>query len=323
MITRILAYAWIVALAALLTSGVVFAEPFKLYINKHNSDQNFVLLENQLSATVTHTAEGMEIILDGVEVSLRCRGDAASTDACTIAIEPDSSSSGGSSTGGSSTGSSSGGSSTGSSSGGSSTGSSSGSDDCTPSSWNSCDGTGSSSSGGSSGGSTSGSSTGGSSTSGSSSGVTTVSTGGCGGIVACSSKDFGANGTEPQATYTIRPSKIYAFPMSAPNRTASGSVTWATTASTPANTDNSMLRVWFSKEAGGVPVSSDDDCGDAVSSIGTAGYYYGGSYPGYCTLNSGTNYYINFAYCPGNSDSDLRCLNSPAAAQSLNIYLKP
>ena len=289
------------------------AEPFKLYINKHDSAQNVVLLENELSATVKHTSEGMEITLQGVEISMRCRGNSSSTDGCTIAIEPGTTTT--TTTSGGSTDTSGG-----SSGSGTTTTSTSGSDDCTDgtSTWASsgCDDSTTSTSSGDSG-STTSSSGGGSTTT-----TTTTSggsTAGCGSGVVCSTRDFGPDTNVQQQSYTFR-SSIYAFPMSAPNRAVTSSVTWATTASTPANKDGSSLRAWLSKEAGGPPVGSDPDCGEGRQTIDQFYYSYG---RGSCPLDASTKYWFNFAYCPGNPKTDLRCLNSPSPAQELRLYIVP
>ena len=303
-------------LAVCLSIGLsAMAEPYKLYINKHDSAQNVVLLENELSATVKHTAEGMEITLQGVEISMRCRGNSSSTDGCTIAIEPGSTTTTTTTGGGGSTDTS------GGSSGSGTTTNTSGGDGCADgtSTWASgdCDDSGSSSSS-DSGSSDSGSSGSGSSGSGSSDSGSS-STGGCGSGVVCSTRDFGALTSVGQELYEFR-SSIYAFPMSPPNLTGTASVRWTPSASTPANTDGSSLRMWLSKEAGGVPLGSSKACGAEQSLLASFYYTYGS---GDCPLSPSTKYWMNFAYCPGNASTDLRCLNSPSPAQQLKLYIVP
>lgn len=50
-----------------------------------NGADNRIELEGELSATVTHTAEGMAIEIPGVEITLDCEGS-VETEACTVAI---------------------------------------------------------------------------------------------------------------------------------------------------------------------------------------------------------------------------------------------
>ena len=297
------------------------AEPYKLYINKHDSEQNVVLLENELSASVKHTSEGMEITLQGVEISMRCRGNTSSTDGCTIAIEPSSTAtSTTTSTTDGATNTSAGSSGSGTTT---STTGSSGSDDCASgtSTWANSDCDGSSTSTNTDGSGSTNTSGGGSTTT-----TTTTSggdsTGGCGGNVVCSTRDFGPLTSVTQQQYTLR-SSIYAFPMSAPNLSGFGSITWATTASTPTNRDGSSLRVWFSKSAGGTPLTTQPQCGSSVSTISARTYFYGSGRDGYCNLDTGTKYWANFAYCPGAAGADLRCLNSKEPAQELRLYIAP
>ena len=101
--------------AALLIGSPVSAQAAVLKIN-----DNVINLSGELSASVKHTAEGMEIEIPGVEITLDC-DTAADPDNCTVTIGSGTSSSG-SGTGSSSSGTGSSGSGTGSS--GSGTGSS-------------------------------------------------------------------------------------------------------------------------------------------------------------------------------------------------------
>ena len=61
------------AMAGVLLATTSLANTYRLYINKDQGAQNYVEFTDALSATVTHTSEGMELILPGVEVQLRCK----------------------------------------------------------------------------------------------------------------------------------------------------------------------------------------------------------------------------------------------------------
>ena len=75
-------------LLALVSAGALAAQ-YKLYINKDQSASNVIVFEDNMGATVTHTNEGMELVLPGVEVALRCKSTDTNntTDSCVIAIE--------------------------------------------------------------------------------------------------------------------------------------------------------------------------------------------------------------------------------------------
>jgi hypothetical protein len=205
-------------------SLTTFAAEYKLFINKDQSASNVIVFEDNMSATVTHTAEGMELTLPGVEVALRCKSSDGNntTDTCVIAIEPGStaSSSGSTSSGSTSGGSTSGG----STSGGSTSGGSTSGGDCVVTTWNDCGGSssgGSTSGGSTSGGSTSGGSTSGGSTSGGSTsgGSTGGGSGSCSntGDVQCGSLNYGSagsNATGNTSRITLKPGTTLALPFS-------------------------------------------------------------------------------------------------------------
>ena len=67
------------------------AAEYKLYINKDQSTSNVIVFEDNMSATVKHTNEGMELTLPGVAVSLDCKNSdgSNSTGSCVIAVGAD------------------------------------------------------------------------------------------------------------------------------------------------------------------------------------------------------------------------------------------
>ena len=77
------------ALAALILSVAVTdgaAATYKLYINKAQDDNNYVVLDGDLTASVLHTAEGMELTIPGIEVQMRCKP--VEEGECTIGLSP-------------------------------------------------------------------------------------------------------------------------------------------------------------------------------------------------------------------------------------------
>ena len=252
------------------------AAEYKLYINKDQSTSNVIVFEDNLSATVKHTNEGMELTLPGVAVSLDCKNSdgSNSTGSCVIAVGADAgSTAGGSTSGGSTSGGSTAGGSTsgGSTSGGSTTG------ECVTTSWNDCSGStsgGSTSGGSTSGGSTSGGSTSGGSTSGGSTsgGSTSGGSVGCagGGDVTCGELDYGSGGNSATGRTTrlkLEPGRTTAFPFSVVPGDYYGQVGIVPTSS-PFPDDASQVRMWWSTEAGGKPLS-DSLCQQNLGREGT------------------------------------------------------
>ena len=227
------------------------AAEYKLYINKDQSTSNVIVFEDNLSATVKHTNEGMELTLPGVAVSLDCKNSdgSNSTGSCVIAVGADAGSTAGGST-----------------SGGSTTG------ECVTTSWNDCSGStsgGSTSGGSTSGGSTSGGSTSGGSTSG---GSTSGGSVGCagGGDVTCGQLDYGSGGNSATGRTTrlkLEPGRTTAFPFSVVPGDYYGQVGIVPTSS-PFPDDASQVRMWWSTEAGGKPLS-DSLCQQNLGREGT------------------------------------------------------
>ena len=212
------------------------AAEYKLYINKDQSTSNVIVFEDNLSATVKHTNEGMELTLPGVAVSLDCKNSdgSNSTGSCVIAVGADAGSTAGGST-----------------SGGSTTG------ECVTTSWNDC-------SGSTSGGSTSGGSTSGGSTSGGSVGCAG------GGDVTCGELDYGSGGNSATGRTTrlkLEPGRTTAFPFSVVPGDYYGQVGIVPTSS-PFPDDASQVRMWWSTEAGGKPLS-DSLCQQNLGREGT------------------------------------------------------
>lgn len=87
--TKFLKFLLLGAVAVLaLGSGGVEANAFKLSINEDQNPNNVVIFDGSMRGTVTHTGEGMEISIPGVEVNMRCKSNAnGTTSSCTIALE--------------------------------------------------------------------------------------------------------------------------------------------------------------------------------------------------------------------------------------------
>ena len=73
------------AAAALLVVLPFGAQAATLQINPSQSADNVIELSGELTASVTHTAEGMVIEIPGVEISVDCAGEVAN-DSCTVTI---------------------------------------------------------------------------------------------------------------------------------------------------------------------------------------------------------------------------------------------
>ena len=65
-------------------------ETFKLYINKSENPNNYVVLKNEFSTVMKHTSEGMELEFPGVDISFQCtsnvEADERVDDRCTILV---------------------------------------------------------------------------------------------------------------------------------------------------------------------------------------------------------------------------------------------
>jgi hypothetical protein len=74
--------------ASAFVSVFATAADYKLTINKEQNPSNVIVFKDNMSATVTHTAEGMELTIPGVDVSLQCESTSSSTgsDSCVVTI---------------------------------------------------------------------------------------------------------------------------------------------------------------------------------------------------------------------------------------------
>ena len=70
---------------ALLAALPIGAQAASLKINPSDNADNVIELSGDLSASVTHTAEGMVIEIPGVEISLECDTQ-VDPDSCTVTI---------------------------------------------------------------------------------------------------------------------------------------------------------------------------------------------------------------------------------------------
>lgn len=281
------------------------AAEYKLFINKDQSTSNVIVFEDNLSATVKHTNEGMELTLPGVEVALDCKtsGGTNSTDSCVIAIGASSGSTSGGSTSGVST------------SGGSTSGG-----DCVTTTWNDCSGStsgGSTSGGSTSGGSTSGGSTSGGSTSGGSTSGGTIS-GGYGGL------DFGSGGagaTGNTERITIEPGATYVLPFTVVPGPYYGRVGIVPTSS-PLPTDGSEVRMWWSTEAGGKPLA-DPSCQRNLGAEGAI-YWDQGKQLGFgCPIpNQKGELFVNLKLCASDRlDHSCSAAGAIDGSQSADYYI--
>lgn len=239
-----------------LSAGAV---EYKLYINKEQNNGNVVVFKDSMTASVTHTAEGLELVLPGVDVQLRCKSNTSTTgtDACVIAVQAattTTTSTSTSSTGGSGTNTD-----TGTSSGTTSSGT------CTTTTWNDCSGSGTGSdtttttttttttpttSSPSGGGTTSGGTNG----TGSTSDACTSS-----GAVSCFPYDFGPGGNAAGTgvvEISVRPGKVSVMPIT----TYANAKNFGTIARYPTSaqevTNGAVPRIWISQKPNGAPLSS-------------------------------------------------------------------
>ena len=309
-------------------SSVSLAAQYKLYINKQQSSSNVIIFEDNMSATVTHTNEGMELTLPGVEVALRCKStdSNSTTDTCVIAIEQatTASSSGGTTTTSGGTTTTSGGTTT--TSGGSDSG------DCVVTTWNNCsDSTsgGTTSGGTTSGGTTSGGTTSGGTTSGgtTSGGTTSGGSGSCvlTGSVTCGSLDYGSGGndaTGKTSRIVLEPGKTLALPFTVAQGANYGQVGIVPT-SYGLPDDGSAVRLWWSAEAGGKPLESSW-CARNLGFEGGAFWDQAGKLGYGCPIpDANAKYFLNLRLCIS-SYSDTSCSASGArdGTQSTYIYIQ-
>ena len=299
---------------AVVATNVVSADTFKLYINKDQNSANVITFDDSLTAAVKHTSEGMELVLPGVEVALRCKSNGANstTDSCVIAVEAAAVSSTSTSTSNSS-GSSSGTTSTTTTT---STSSNTSSGDCTTQgTWSNCDST--SSSGSTS--STGTTSTGGTSTTSTTSTTTTTTTNSAGsssctssGSVVCRSEDIGSGGaysTGNTIRVNVAKGQVHVFPFTVSPGTYSGSIGRSRTST---EVGDGSPRVWFSLEPNG----------KAICSAAQPASYYGASRWTQLADGSGCKlgntkgvYYYNVTVCNAPT-SDRTCQSSGATPSS-------
>ena len=323
-------------LTALLISLSLGAQAAVLKINPSANSPNEINVSGELSASVTHTAEGMTIEIPGVEISLVCDTN-TDPDLCTVTVGSGSASSG---SGSSSSGSGSASSGSGSSSSGSGSSSSDSGDDssCDPAFDFGCqDGT--------LGGTGTASASDDSSDSSDSSGSTgyvapetsssddddpcsrktgynpnCVSTSGgsteagafpIGGArkVANASGDhnFGSANPTGKARITV-PSgtvTVVGLVMKSGASPSAGSVSFAQAS----NIQGVALRAWISTAPDGAHVGS---CAYSGYAEGVLGFTIGGG--GSCNLSPGSTYYFNMALC-SSTPNDLYC-NQPGAKAS-------
>ena len=313
-------------------SSSALAAQYKLYINKQQSASNVIVFEDSMSATVTHTSDGMELTLPGVEVTLRCKSSDANstTDTCVIAIEPGTtSSSGGSTSGGSTSG--------GSTSGGSTSGGSTSGGDCVVTNWNNCGGStsggstsgGSTSGGSTSGGSTSGGSTSGGSTSGGSTsgGTTSSGSGTCSpsSALKCGSLDFGSGGSDSTGKTTrleLYPGETLALPFTVAQGANYGQVAIVPT-SFGLPDDGAGVRLWWSAEAGGKPLS-DYWCSRNIGFEGSGFWDQAGKLGYGCPIpDADGKYFVNLQLCVSDrSDTSCSAPGAKPGSESAYIYIQ-
>ena len=272
------------------------AAEYKLFINKDQSTSNVIVFEDNLSATVKHTNEGMELTLPGVEVALDCKssGGNNSTDSCVIAIGAGAGSTSGGSTSGGST------------SGGSTSGGSTSSGDCVTTSWNDC-------SGSTSGGSTSG-------------GTVSGGSGACAntGGVLCGKLDYGSGGgnaTGNTSRITLEPGQTLALPFTVAAGPYYGKVGIVPTSS-PFPTDGSQVRMWWSAEAGGKPLA-DSQCYKNLGAEG-AMYWDQAKQLGFgCPIaNQQATLFVNLRLCISErTDGSCSSAGATDGTQSAAIYI--
>lgn len=289
------------------------AADYKLYINKDQNNGNVVVFKDSMTASVTHTAEGLELVIPGVDVQLRCKSNTAATgtDACVIAVQAGATAT---STATSSN----------TTSGTTSTTGTSSSGDCTVTTWNNCDGS------TSSGGTTTTTST--TSGSGGTTGTTTSTDGGgavgstsngctSDGATSCYSYDFGPGGNSAGAgvvEIAVNPGKVSVLPIT----TFANAKNFGTISRYPTSaqevTNGAIPRLWISQKPKGAPLSSNG-CNQIGGIEGSLRWYQPGSRGMGCSLDSGI-YFLNIAWCISSS-SDTTCSASGATAADRTAYL--
>ena len=284
-----------IALTLTFFSAVLTADTYKLTINGSDSSQNVIYFQDSLPASVTMTADGMAIDIPGVDVTMRCQGNtASSTDECLfkiVAAEQNSTNTNTNTNTDTNT-------DTNNSSGDCSTGSST---------WSNCDGGSDSDSSGND--STSNDSTSNDNTS------TVQPDGGCSNSsrISCQNKDYGPEGNQTSGSssvITIPPQVTLVFPFTVKGQRTSGIVGWFQTSSEVPLNGN--IRVWLSDKTGGDPL----ELADCAYNIGEGGltWVYGSNTNNIvdCDLPATGTYRLHMASCtnPAKTAAEKTCRSS-------------
>ena len=296
-------------------TNVVSADSFKLYINKDQNSANVITFDDSLTAAVKHTSEGMELVLPGVEVALRCKSNGANstTDSCVIAVEAATVSSTSTSTT-SSSGSSSGTTSTTTTT---STSSNTSSGDCTTQgTWSNCDSTSSSGSTSSTGSTSTGATSTGTTSTTTTTTTTTNSAGSSSctssGSVVCRSEDLGSGGaysTGNTVRVNVAKGQVHVFPFTVSPGRWSGSIGRSRTST---EVGDGAPRVWFSLEPNGEAICS---AAQPASYSGASRWTQLADGSGCKLGNTKGVYYFNVTVCNA-SNSDRTCQSSGATPSS-------
>lgn len=312
----------LVACLFLLSPIAVVAAQYKLSINKDQNADNVIIFEDNMTAVVQHTSEGMEITLPGIDVALRCKSSSSSstaTDKCVIAVEATTVSSTGS-------GSTSGGTTSGSTSSGStSTTSTNSSGDCVVTTWNDCSGSGSGTSSGTTTNTDSGSTTTNTGSDSTSSGNTSTGSGACtnSDSVTCGGLDYGSGGSYATGAITrrtISPGRTLALPFTIKPGAIFGKVGIVPTSSGWSN-DGSGVRMFWSTEPGGNSLSSN--CAAKLGQEGSMWWDQSNVFGFACQVpNTSGRIYLNLRLCiSDNSDGTCTGPNAKYGNQSVDIYI--
>lgn len=277
--------------ASALISVVATAADYKLTINKEQNASNVIVFKDQMSATVKHTAEGMELTIPGVSVALACESTDSSTgsDACVITVGP---------------------STTVATTAPAPTGTSSGDDGCVnEGTWNTC---GSADDASSTDNTTSTDNTSSTNDASSTDNSGSTSTSNNTTMVASTSGSpnygsGGGNATGNSEAITLTPGETLALPFSVVPGSYSGTIGIVPT-SLGFPTDGSQIRMWFSRTAGGAALA-DRWCSNNLGSEGAVKWSQKGEQAKCPIPNEKADMFVNVRLCI--SDRKDRSCNGP------------
>ena len=294
----------LVGVVMTLTGTASSATDFKLHINKSQSVNNVIVFKDSLNASVVHTSEGMELIIPGVDVQMRCKSNAeGATGSCTIAVEAQAATN--TPTTNTPTTNT------------PTTNTPTNNGDCISGTWSNCD---------------DGNNNDPAPTNPPTSTPPTTTDPGAGGsgncsntsIIACGNLNLGSGGANVNLNnelVIISPGRTNSYAFNAASGKYYGTVDFIPT--NEQNPDGYELKVWLSNEAGGAPINNTT-CVRNVGYEGTIKWDQTGNKPfPYCPLPAGASaasYFLNFAVCDS-AASDHTCSTGTRADSKTYLYV--